>query len=141
LHSENINVALAFSMLSSVANFEEAPKEEPTFENMQELMRAKWNIVYDVSNKEIHFLTQSDKNIRTIQLREFDFNGNTTAQIFDIQSKFVGNINDKFIPYTYELNRNLIDRYFDQVPFLKNLSDEIRELTARYPEKTFFIGE
>lgn len=139
LNSEGVNAASAFNILSSVANFNEAPKEEATFENMERLMRAKWNIVYDILNKEIHFLTGSYQKIRTIRLSAFDFDGKTNVQVFDIQNKLVGDISHHFIPYTYELNRNLIDRYYEQVPFLREISNEIRELTARYPETTYYI--
>lgn len=130
----------AFSILSSVSNFSEAPQEEATFENMEKLMRTKWNIVYDIPEKEIHFLTKSGPEVRVIRLNAFNFDGGTEAQIFDIQNKLIGDISHYFVPYTYETNRNLIDRYYNQVPFLRDLSDEIRELTARYPETTYHIN-
>lgn len=130
----------AFRILSSIANFGETT-EEVSFENMELLMRAKWNIVYDVSNKKIHFLTGSHQKVRTVQLNAFNFDGNTEVQILDVQAKLEGDVSHRFIPYTYELNRNLIDRYYNQVPFLKEISEESRELTAKYPEKTFYVGQ
>lgn len=141
LSTEGASVASAFRMLSSVANFGEVNEEEVSFENMGLLMRAKWNIVYDISNKEIHFLTGNHQKVRTIQLNAFDFDGDTDVQVLDIQAQFVGDVSHNFIPYSYELNRNLIDRYYNQVPFLRELSDEIRELTARYPETTYYVGQ
>ncbi len=141
LNSETISAASAFHILLSVANFEEAPKEEATFENMEKLMRTRWNIVYDISNKEIQFLTESYQKVRTIRLSAFDFDGSTDAQVFDIQTKLGGDISYNFIPYSYELNRNLIDRYYGQIPFLREIPEEVRELTARYPETTYYVGE
>lgn len=141
LSAESANLASALRILSSVANFETAPEEEATFENMEQLMRAKWNIVYDIPSKEIHFLTGSHRKIRTIRLNAFDFEGNTDVQVLDIQAQLVGDVSPNFIPYSYELNRNLIDRYYNQVPFLRGLPEEIRELTARYPETTYYIGQ
>lgn len=139
LSADDANLASAFRILSSIANFDEALEEEATFENMEQLMRAKWNIVYDISNKEIHFLTGSHKKIRTIRLNAFDFEGVTDVQVLDIRAKLVGDVSHNFIPYSYELNRNLIDSYYNQVPFLRDLSEEIREQTARYPETTHYV--
>ncbi len=141
LNADEANMSSAFRILSSVANFEEAPQAEVSFDNMEQLMRAKWNIVYDISNKEIHFLTASHQKVRTIRLNTFDFNGDTEVQVLDIQSHLAGDVSYNFIPYSYELNRNLIDRYYNKIPFLKDLPEEIRELTARYPETTYYVGQ
>jgi len=140
LSTESANMVSAFRILSSVANFEETNGEEASFENMELLMRAKWNIVYDISNKKIHFLTGNHQKVRTIRLNAFDFDGDTDVQVLDIQAPLIGDVSHHFIPYSYEINRNLIDRYYQQVPFLRELPDEIRELTARYPETTYFVG-
>ena len=40
-----------------------------------------------------------------------------------------------------EEKQNLIDRYYNQVPFLKEPSDEIRKLIARYLETTYYVGQ
>lgn len=133
------NANSAFCILSRVANFGET-NEEVSFENMELLMRAKWNIVYDISNKKIHFLTGNHQKIRTILLDAFNYDGDTEVQVLDIMAKLEGHVSHSFIPYSYELNRNLIDHYYKQVPFLREISDEIRELTARYPETTFYVG-
>lgn len=140
LSTDNADMASAFHILSHVANFGETD-EEITFENMELLMRAKWNIVYDISNKEIHFLTGGHQKIRTIRLNALDFDGDADVQVLDIQAQLVGDVSHNFIPYSYELNRNLIDRYYNKVPFLKEISEEIRELTARYPDTTYYVGQ
>ena len=116
LSTDSANIDSAFRILSSVANFGET-NEEASFENMELLTRTKWNIVYDISNKEIHFLTGNHQKIRTIRLNAFDFGGDTDVQVLDIQAQLVGDVSHHFIPYSYELNRNLIDRCYNQVPF------------------------
>ena len=127
-----------FQILSHVANFDEASKEKISFENMEKSNRTMWNIVYDVSNKEIHFLTKSKRDIRTIRLNAFEFEGNTEVKILDIQDTRKKDMSSHFSPYTYESNRNLIDSCYDQTPFLRNLPTEIRELSARYPDSTYY---
>jgi penicillin V acylase-like amidase (Ntn superfamily) len=138
--TDSADTVSAFRILSNVANFGETSEEEASFENIEQLIRAKWNIVYDISHKEIHFITGSHQKVRTIRLNAFNFDGDTDVQVLDVQAQLVGDVSLSFIPYSYELNRNLIDRYYGQVPFLKELSDEIRELTARYPETTYYVG-
>lgn len=138
--TDSADPASAFRILSHVANFEETSGEEASFKNIEQLIRAKWNIVYDISHKEIHFKTASNQKVRTIRLNAFNFDGDTDVQVLDLQTPLVGDVSLGFIPYSYELNRNLIDRYYGQVPFLKELSDEIREITARYPETTYHVG-
>jgi len=140
LRADRADVNSAFRILSSVANFGET-YEEVSFENMKLLMRAKWNIVYDISNKRIHFLTGRHQKVRTIPLNAFDFEGNTDVQVLDIQAQLEGDVRNNFITYSYELNRNLIDRYYNQVPFLRGLSEEDRESIARYPETTYYVGK
>ena len=140
LSVDDANTASAFRILSSVSDFGES-NEKASFENMELLERTRWNIVYDILNKEIHFLTGNHQKVRTIRLNAFDFDGDLDVQVLDVQALFVGDVSHNFIPYSYELNRNLIDRFYSQVPFLRELSDEIRELTARYPETTHYVGQ
>lgn len=137
LSANSADAGSAFQILTSVANFAEVHGKEASFENMELMMRAKWNIVYDVLNKEIHFLTGSHQKIRTIRLNAFDFDGDKNALVLDMQAKLMGDVSHHFIPYSYKLNKSLIDRYYSQVPFLRGLSEEVRESTARYPETTF----
>lgn len=141
LSNKDVNIASAFLILATVANFEESFDEVATFGNMAKLVRSRWNIVYDVVNKEIHFLTKSQPQIRTIQLEAFNFNGNQHCLVLDMQAPFKGNVSQYFIPYTYELNRKIIDHLYQATPFLRNISEESREMAARYPEKCYCVEE
>lgn len=141
MNDDEANLFSAFQILASVANYAEVKNEEITLENITRYLRAKWNIVYDVADKKIHFLTASHKKIRTIQLDDFNFEGNTSVQVLDMQAELEGDVHHAFIPYTYDLNRNLIERYYNQVPFLKGIPEDIRDLIARYPENCVYIED
>jgi penicillin V acylase-like amidase (Ntn superfamily) len=104
----------AFRMTASVSNFGEV-SGEATMENLISKMRAKWNIVYDISARTIHFLTGRHQTIRTIHLDAFDFEGNTDVLVLNMQEKLEGDVSRDFIPYTYELNRNLIHLWGTEV--------------------------
>lgn len=127
LSCKKADQAAALHILSSVVRFDDGVDE-----------RSQWNIVYDVSAKEIHFLTAKHQKMRTIRLDSFDFAGNTPVDVLDIQAKLQGDVHDDFRPYTYDINRKLIDHYYDKIPFLKAISSEIREWIARYPETTYY---
>lgn len=132
--------SLAFDILSSVSNFE-IVKEKANLENFENLIRTKWNLVYDISNKTIHFLTSSHQKRRTMRMDSFNFNGDTEVLVLNIQEKLEGDVSHFFVPYTYQLNRNQINYYYDEVPFLRRISEKFRELTARYPETTYYVQE
>lgn len=139
--NSDLNVLAAFNVLSSVANFEESFDELATFGNMAKLVRSRWNIVYDVAKKQIHFLTKNHSQIRTIQMGAFNFEGNTDVQVLTMQTDQTGSVNAYFIPYTYEINRQLIDHFFSETPFLRDIPEEIREQIARYPESCHYVEE
>ena len=128
LKGQTADSVSAFHILAGVAHFEEIARE-----------RTQWEIIYDLCGNKIHFLTRNHQQIRTIQMGAFDFEGDSPVLVLDMQKKINGNINPHFIPYTYELNRKLIDRVYDQIPFLKRIPEEVRERIARYPESTYYI--
>ena len=47
-----------------------------------------------------------------------------------------GNVTGKFVDYSYEANRALVDASFAGTEFLKEVPEEAREAMARYPETT-----
>lgn len=130
--ANSVDVPSAFRILSSVANFKEVVDVEATFENMELLMRTKWNIVYDITNREIHFLTSNHQKIRIVRLDALNFNG--AAEALDVQASLEGDVSNQFVPCTYEINRHLIDCYYAKVPFLRSIPEEMRERIARYPK-------
>jgi penicillin V acylase-like amidase (Ntn superfamily) len=115
----------AFDILANVSNFEKVTGKS----TMQ------WNIVYDIKAKEIQFFTVNYRDVRTIRMNAFDFDGNTDVEVLDMQSKLPGDVSNAFMPYTYERNRKLIDCCCDRISFLKTMPEEYREAIARYPEK------
>jgi len=100
----------------------------------------QWNIVYDFKAKAIHFLTASHRSIRTIFMKAFDFEGNTNVQVLDMQAKLSGDVSHQFIPYTFEMNRKLVNRCCDELKFLKPVPEEYRKVLASFPETTRFVG-
>lgn len=95
----------------------------------------KWSIVYDIKNMKIYFKTFEYQNIKNIEITSLDFNCSAPSKMIDINNDYIGNINSKFIDYSYNTNRKLIEDSYNGVDFLKNVSSEDKDLTAKYPEE------
>ncbi len=94
----------------------------------------RWSIVYDQKNLRIHFRTHGNPEIRVINFDAFDFSCATPVKMFDVTANFSGEISGKFIDYTWEKNRDLIENAFNKTVFIPKLSDEQLDTLSKYPE-------
>ncbi len=95
----------------------------------------KWSIVYDQSNRRIHFITDTNKKIRIVDLNEFDFSCRTPARVLDVNATLSGDVTDKFHDYTQQINRDLIDASFRKTSFLQSIPPERLDRISRYPDR------
>ena len=107
----------AFGVLSKVAQ----PERYPAL--------TVWSAVYDGSNKQIHFRSWNNKEIRHFDMNAFDFSCTTQVKALDIIADFSGDVTDKFVDYTKEIDLEMMEGW--EPP----LSDEAKELYSTYPEK------
>jgi len=77
----------------------------------------KWSIVYDISNLRMYFRTSKGPDIKYLDFKSFNFSCNTPVKLFDINSDISGDITDKFLNYSEELNKDFIKKNFDQINF------------------------
>jgi len=115
--------AYAFDTLSAVAN--------PGY--------TRWNIVYEIRGRRVHFRTDNQPAIRSLDLTELDFACPGTVWVLDFGTAVLGDILPHLVPYTYELNRGLIDFAYANISFLLGTPERVRESIARYPESTFCV--
>ena len=57
----------------------------------------KCSIVYDITNKKIHFKTEANKSIKSFQFSSFDFACNKPAKMFNMNQDVKGDIDNRFI--------------------------------------------
>lgn len=95
--------------------------------------QTKWSIVYDIKNMKIYFKTYDNSKLKNIDIGSVDFNCTTPVKAADINIDIEGNINDAMTEYTYEMNRKLIEDSYNGVDFLKGVSSEEKDITAKYP--------
>lgn len=94
----------------------------------------KWSIVYDIKNMIVFFKTVENKTIRNIEFSGLEFDCNTPVKMIDINSDDQGNVNAKLIEYSPKVNRELIEKSYSNVDFLKNVTTESKDKAAKYPE-------
>jgi penicillin V acylase-like amidase (Ntn superfamily) len=97
---------------------------------------SRWLIVYDVAEGRVYFRTRENMDPRRLEAAAFDYSPATPVKIFDMNAEGGGDVTEKFVDYTYEANRALVDASFAGTPFLRDVPEEVREGLARYPETT-----
>ncbi|MEE9458104.1 MAG: linear amide C-N hydrolase [bacterium] len=97
---------------------------------------SQWRIVYDVDDRLVYYRTRENMETRWLEADAFDYSPATPVKIFDMNAEGGGDVTGKFVDYTYEANRALIDASFAGTDFLEDVPEEVREAMARYPETT-----
>jgi len=95
---------------------------------------SQWRIVYDLAGRRAFFRTRENMDARWLELNAFDYSPATPVKVLDMNATGGGHVTEKFVDYTYEINRSLVDAAFAGTPFLKDVPEETREGLARYPE-------
>lgn len=95
----------------------------------------QWSIVYDQKRGKVYFRTLKSPAIKVIDTRAFDYACGSTVKMLDIDTPAAGEANARFIDYTREGNRNLIERAFKGTPFLKDVPPIAIDQNAAIPEK------
>jgi len=94
----------------------------------------QWSIVYDVTNRAVHFKTKDAPKIKMFSFEHLDFDCQTQSKVIDMQTDKKGNISGHFIAYSTEINRKLIGQSFKGTEFLENTPAAVMDQRARYPE-------
>ncbi|HSV99606.1 MAG TPA: linear amide C-N hydrolase [Sedimentisphaerales bacterium] len=96
----------------------------------------KWSIVHDVKNLEIHYKTERCDQVRTVRLKDLDFNPKTPVRMVSINTLHTGVLTPHFMDYDADLNSWLIYYCVKRTPMLSLIPDMMLDLLARYPETT-----
>jgi len=92
----------------------------------------QWSVVCDIKNQHVYFRTASARSIRSFSLDAFDFSSNTPVKVLDINKAYAGDVSQRFIDYTPELNREFVAKGLDSL-FGKAETSRMQEIG--------FIGE
>jgi choloylglycine hydrolase len=94
----------------------------------------KWTIVYEIDRLQVHFRTHDLRSVRTLSLADLDFNCSRPVRVLDLDAKVQGNVARSLIPYTRQMNYDLLHAAVSKTEFLAATPDaEVRRLAA-YPD-------
>jgi len=125
----------AAQMLEDYDSAVSGPAIDYTFDILSNLtwwIDTQWSIAYDIQNQRINFHTFGNENRRYVDLSSFDFSCSTPVKVLDVQQDLSGDISDNFIDYTYEINRDLIEKAYAGY----DVSDQFLDAIAGCPETT-----
>ncbi len=103
-------------------------------ENVAHPFYTQWRIVYDVKHLSVFFRTLENQSIRHFSLKSFDLSCGTPVKVLDVNTELSGDITDKFVDYTYQINRNLIGEAFRKTHSLSAVPDYVLDMRSKYPE-------
>jgi penicillin V acylase-like amidase (Ntn superfamily) len=92
---------------------------------------SKWNIVYDLEKRVVHFRTLSSPEIKRVALSDFDPDCAAGHYILDIDHPVAGDVSAAFEPYTMEANKALIEKSLSSLPGVPEIAITI---LAVYPD-------
>jgi choloylglycine hydrolase len=95
----------------------------------------KWSIVYDITNKKIHFKTAEHKLVKSFDLAAFDFSCTSTARAYNMNQKGEGDISGRFISYADDANRKMMKQAFDESKTQVDISEQLQNAAADLPKK------
>ena len=111
-------VAYAFATLDQVA--------QPGY--------TQWSIVYEVDRGRVHFRTRDRRQVRSLDLKDVDFSCSTPVRVLDLDAEAEGDVARRLVPYSREINLELVTAAFRKTSFLAEVPKAEIERVARYPE-------
>jgi len=88
------------------------PLIDYSFDILEEVAQGnftKWSIVYDITNKTIHFKTNRFKQIKTVSFSAFDFNCSANSKVWDMNQTANGTINNLFENFSPAINKRIVE--------------------------------
>ena len=72
----------------------------------------RWSIVYDQTNRVVHFRTDVHRPLRHLAMDALDFSCASGARLLDIDTRITGDVSPKLKPYTTAANLAFISRTY-----------------------------
>ncbi|MDF1880340.1 linear amide C-N hydrolase, partial [Sulfurimonas sp. MAG313] len=91
-----------------------------------------WQIVFDLDKMKIHYKTKDNRNIRTIDVRSFDFSSESNVKVLNIDEGTKGDVTNNFSDYSRSDNERIVKISFK--PMKDSVSESEQEEIIIYPE-------
>jgi len=93
----------------------------------------KWSIVYDITNKKIHFKTLAYPAVKNISFSAFDFNCMSSPRSWEMNQAGEGDVAKLFKDFSLDWNSRLVNKSFDESSSEFTVSGEDRKIHSLYP--------
>jgi len=94
----------------------------------------RWRIVYDPAAATVYFRTDQNLELRWVSFASFDGACASAVQMLDANTQESGDVAPFFADYTTAANLALVNRAYDETPFLRNTSEAHRVEVAMHGE-------
>ncbi len=83
--------------------------------NMFDEPYTRWNVVFDISRREVHFRTEDYSKVRKISLHSFSLSCDTPLLMLDVNEKHEGSVDRFFRPYDHDTNLKIFRTTCDKL--------------------------
>jgi len=94
----------------------------------------QWSIVYEIDRLKVHFRTRDLRPVRTLSLKDLDFTCGPPVRVLRLDAKVQGNVASALVPYTRQVNYDLVHASFSKTSFLASVPDAELQRLAAYPD-------
>ncbi len=82
-----------------------------SFKILQEVaLSAEWSVVYDINNRQVHFKTSTNQDIRIVDMKSFDFSCTSGVWSYDLTGTHKGEVNKQFVKLNIGANTELLKK-------------------------------
>jgi len=94
----------------------------------------QWSIVYEIDRARVHFRTRDHRPVRSLSLADLNFDCGRPVRVLRLDAKVKGDVAQKLVPYTRQINEDLVRAAARKTPFLAQTPTAEIERWAAYPE-------
>jgi choloylglycine hydrolase len=94
----------------------------------------KWSIVYDISNKKIHFKTEANRTVKTISFASFDFACSKPYKMFNMNQDGNGDVSSRFTEANKKIKAQVISQAVSESSSRVAISKKEEEQLLSYEE-------
>jgi choloylglycine hydrolase len=113
-------------------------KEEPVdyafsiLKNVSQKDYTKWSIVYDITNKEIYFITKDQPQRKKLSLRNFNYSCTTAPVAFNLSDPHSGDISKLFTTLDFDQNKKVLQQSAKEAAREVPVSEKEQARAANY---------
>ncbi len=125
--------ARAAAALSTMKNGESASVDR-TFAVLQDVAQksTRWSIVYDQTQRVVHFRTDEHKPVRSVRLAGLEFECRASVKGIDVHAPLTGDITARLQDFSEAQNRELVTKSYADFSGTRNAPKEEIERTAAH---------